>query len=427
MSGRARGISDAEIPDVASGYRFALPNPNDIISGLAWAGGACGLVLVIYWTIALARMARTARELPTARDGLAIAADRKQWPSVAVVIPAHNEARVIGELIASLRGLDYPRFTVTLALDRCTDGTADAARTAIAGDERFRIVEIASCEPGWSGKVHAAHIGTQESGAMNADLLLFADADTLFDPGCLRACVALLEARNLDMLSLLSTMRHERWYELLVQPVAGLELVKQYPLSLANERGEGRRAFANGQFMLFRRDCYARFGGHHEVRRELLEDLRFAQILEYYGMACGVLLADGMLICRMYDTWGQFVKGWKRIYTEAAHRKPERLMRLGWRVRGSLTLLPAGAIAGLVAGSMTGLWWFAGLAAAGLVLYVVGMVAVQRLGRGPAWAALATPIGGWVVGGLLIGAGRDLKRGRGVEWAGMTYDRRGGV
>jgi hypothetical protein len=134
-----------------------------------------------------------------------------------------------------------------------------------------------------------------------------------------------------------------------------------------------------------------------------------------------------MLICRMYDTWGQFVKGWKRIYTEAAHRKPERLMRLGWRVRGSLTLLPAGAIAGLVSAAMTGLWWLAGLAAAGLVLYVVGMVAVQRLGRGPAWAALATPIGGWVVGGLLIGAGRDLKRGRGVEWAGMTYDRRGGV
>lgn len=394
---------------------------------VAWTGSACGGAMVVYWSIALVRIWRTASTLPTARDGLALAAGRTVWPSVAVVIPAHNESKVIAELVASLRAVDYPSLTVTLALDRCTDGTAAAARGAIAGDARFTIVEIASCEPGWSGKVHAAHVGVHESGAMNADLLLFADADTLFDPGCLKACVALLDARRLDMLSLLSTMRHERWYETLVQPVAGLELVKQYPLLLANETGEGgggRRAFANGQFMLFRRDCYARFGGHHEVRRELLEDLRFAQILEYYGMACGVLLADGMLVCRMYDSWAQFTKGWKRIYTEAAHRNPGRLTRLGWRVRGSLTGLPVGAACGVVAGGVGGVPIAAAVAGLGLMLMLAAMVVVQRLGRGPWWAALATPIGGWLIGGLLIGAGRDLSRGRGVEWAGMTYDRR---
>ncbi len=392
---------------------------------LAWAGAACGGVLAVYWSIALVRMWRTAATLPTARDGLSLATGRTAWPSVAVVIPAHNEATVIAELIASLRAVEYPSFSVTLALDRCTDGTPAAAREAIGDDQRFSIVEIASCEPGWSGKVHAAHIGTHASGAMNAELLLFADADTLFDPGCLRACVALLEHRKLDMLSLLSTMRHERWYEVLVQPIAGLELVKQYPLLLANETGEGRRAFANGQFMLFRRDCYARFGGHHEVRKELLEDLRFAQILEYYGMPCGVLLADGMLICRMYDSWAQFTKGWKRIYTEAAHRNPGRLTRLGWRVRSSLTGLPLGAACGLACGIVGGVTLAAWVSIAGLLVMLTGMVIVQRLGRGPIWAALATPIGGWLVGGLLIGAGRDLSRGRGVEWAGMTYDRGG--
>ena len=398
-----------------------MPSVLDI---LTWFGAGCGAVLVLYWSIAIARMWRTAATLPTARDGLTLAAGRTAWPSVAVVIPAHNEAKVIAELIASLRAVDYPTFTVTLALDRCTDNTAALARAAIGDDARFAIVEIASCEPGWSGKVHAAHVGVHESGAINADLLLFADADTLFDPGCLKACVALLEARNLDMLSLLSTMRHERWYETLVQPVAGLELVKQYPLLLANETGKGRRAFANGQFMLFRRDCYARFGGHHEVRKELLEDLRFAQILEYYSMSCGVLLADGMLVCRMYDSWAQFTKGWKRIYTEAAHRKAGRLTQLGWRVRASLTGLPLGAACGVVCSVAASVPIATALAGLGLALMLTGMVAVQRLGRGPWWAALATPIGGWLVGGLLIAAGRDLSRGRGVEWAGMTYDRR---
>jgi chlorobactene glucosyltransferase len=391
---------------------------------LLWIGAAAGFSMTLYWTIALVHIAKTMRELPTARDGLGLAHTRTDWPSVAIVIPAHNEAKVIHELIASLRTIDYPRFSVALALDRCTDSTADAARAAIADDTRFKIIEIDECEQGWSGKVHAAHVGVHDSGAMNADLLLFADADTLFDPGCVRACVALLEERRLDMLSLLSTMRHERWYEILVQPAAGLELVKQYPPQLANDPSPDRRAFANGQFMLFRRDCYARFGGHHEVRNELLEDLRFAQILAYYGMRCGVLLADGMLVCRMYDSWAQFVKGWTRIYTEAAHRKPGRLVGLGWRVRTSLTILPTLAAAGFLAGVWLAVWWAAGASALGLGLFLAAMTAVQRLGRGPVWGACLVPIGGWIVGSILVGAGRGLRRGANIEWAGMSYDRR---
>jgi glycosyltransferase involved in cell wall biosynthesis len=391
---------------------------------LLWIGAAAGSAMTLYWAIALVHVAKITRELPTARDGLGLAQTRTDWPSVAVVIPAHNEAKVIHELIASLRTIDYPRLTVTLALDRCTDSTADAARSAVALDPRFEILDITACEPGWSGKVHAAHIGVLDSGAMNADLLLFADADTLFDPGCVKACVSLLEDRRLDMLSLLSTMRHERWYEILVQPAAGLELVKQYPLRLANDPSPDRRAFANGQFMLFRRDCYARFGGHHEVRKELLEDLRFAQILAYYGMRCGVLLADGMLVCRMYDSWAQFVKGWTRIYTEAAHRKPGRLIGFGWRVRTSLTILPTLAATGFLSGVWLGASWSAVPSAVGLALFLATMIAVQRLGRGPVWAASLVPIGGWIVGAILISAGRGLRRGAKIEWAGMSYDRR---
>ena len=62
-------------------------------------------------------------------------------------------------LVRSLRAETYAQLRVVLALDRCTDDTASLARAAIAGDERFEIVEIDACPPDWAGKVHAVHVG----------------------------------------------------------------------------------------------------------------------------------------------------------------------------------------------------------------------------------------------------------------------------
>ncbi|PTL85149.1 glycosyl transferase family 2 [Vitiosangium sp. GDMCC 1.1324] len=59
----------------------------------------------------------------------------------AVLVPAHNEARVIVENIRSLLAQDYPRelFRIFVIADNCTDDTAAVARTAGADEalERF--------------------------------------------------------------------------------------------------------------------------------------------------------------------------------------------------------------------------------------------------------------------------------------------------
>ena len=50
----------------------------------------------------------------------------------AILIPAHNEAALIGRLLESLRALDYPRELVEICVvaDNCTDATAEIARSA---------------------------------------------------------------------------------------------------------------------------------------------------------------------------------------------------------------------------------------------------------------------------------------------------------
>ena len=48
----------------------------------------------------------------------------------AIVIPAHNEAMVLGDLLDNLRILKYPKelYDVFVIADNCTDNTADIAR-----------------------------------------------------------------------------------------------------------------------------------------------------------------------------------------------------------------------------------------------------------------------------------------------------------
>lgn len=393
-------------------------------------GSVCSLFLAIYWIVGLFQIRASFRKLPTARDGLALAAAKPPTASVCVVVPAHNEEAVIATLIRSLRTQDYPDLRVVLALDRCTDRTVEIARQEIAGDARFQIVQVRGCPKRWAGKVNAVWRGVFRGGALDADLLLFADADTIFDPGCVRASVALLEDRRLDLLSLASTLTHDRWFELLAQPAASLELLRQFPL-LKSNRETDRRPFANGQFMLFRKSAYVAIQGHPLVHAEILEDLAFADNIDRLGYRPGVLLADGMLTCRMYHSWPEFKKGWMRIYSEAASRKPDRLRASAWSLRGIMTALPTAAMLTL-AGGITlapgGLW--PGLEPAAIILSAVAlavwlsaMVTIVRLGKGPLWTALVTPIGGWLVSSIMLRAATNLQQGRPTEWGNKKYAR----
>lgn len=403
--------------------------PTDSLFFAAVAFAGLALATLVYYGAAIWHVRRIRRELPTARAGLALADAARGEQSVCVVVPGHNEEAVIADLIRSLRAQTVTKLRVVLALDRCTDRTVPLAREEIDGDARFTIVEVSECPAGWAGKVNAVWQGVRRGGAMDADLLLFADADTRFHPRCIEAAAALLRERRLDMLSLVSTCTSDTWFERVAQPAAGVELLRQYPLTAAN-RDSHRRPFANGQFMLFTRSAYERCGGHEAVKSDLLEDLRFARVLHYYGLKPGVLLADGMLHCRMYHTWEEFRRGWKRIFTEAGNRRARRLARKGWLLRLTGSVMPAGGVAAVGLGawgwSQTGAWADAGVAAiglAGLAAYAGFWAMVQRLNHARVLDVLAAPVGAWLVGGIMIEAARDLRRGVRTQWGGISYQR----
>ncbi len=418
-------------------YRGDLPMPWFLLIP-SFVLLALGAMTCVYYSVVRARVTRTMRTLPTLRDGLELPEPEGGWPSVCIVVPAHNEELHIEGHAESLLLQSYPGdLRLVWALDRCTDQTRAKLEAVIAAAPpeapQSEIVEITDCPDDWAGKVHAVHSGvTRSEGAQGAERLLFADADTWFESGAVRAGVALQDHRDLDMLSLLCTLTHSRGFELRAQPAAGLELVRQFPLDRVNDPSKGLR-FANGQFMLFTREAYDRVGGHEAVKDALLEDLQFARLLRHQSndMTLGVLMADLVVRCRMYETWDEFRRGWKRIYTEAAHRKVRDLRRHAWRLRFTGTVLPLiplpvggwGLGVLLVAKDvplgaalvLTGLF--------GRVMFLSAMGLVYAMQHAPRGAVRWYPMGAWRIGSIMLEAAKDLREGTPTQWGGRAYKR----
>src|ERR1700741_3580595 len=79
-----------------------------------------------------------------------------RWPTVAVVIPARDEAQVIAASVTSLlRQNYYGRMTIIVVDDDSSDGTAAAARVAAKGAAESRVMIVSShgLPSGWSGKL----------------------------------------------------------------------------------------------------------------------------------------------------------------------------------------------------------------------------------------------------------------------------------
>ncbi|MGV6814254.1 MAG: glycosyltransferase [Phycisphaerales bacterium] len=389
----------------------------------------CALVSGVYWLAVAIQVWMTARQIPSARDGIALADEDPPSESVCVLVPCHNEAGNIATLIESLKEQDYDRLRVVLVLDRCTDDTLGVARSAIGADSRFEIIEVSQCPDEWAGKVHAAYMGyTQSAHANRSEVLIFTDADTWLDRACVRACVALLDDRGLDFLSLFSTLSQKSWYEKLVQPITAFELARQFPLLRVNRSDERRRAFANGQFMMFNREAYDAIGGHEGVKEAVLEDIRFAQVLMHRGYQAGLLLAENMLKCRMYDSWDEYKRGWKRIYTESANREVGRLKRYAFRtpLMGAFFPIASGGLVAmsLFVGEDSTRWIGVLVGILGIVGWLIGMFAVYRLSKSPIWCVPGALVGSLMTGMIFWAAAKDLIDGTPTQWGGKSYVRK---
>jgi len=342
-------------------------------------------------------------------------------PLVSAIIPAKDEEATIAACLASVCAQDYPNLEILVVDDRSTDRTAEIACGVAAVDSRVRVVAIEHLPPGWTGKTHALHVAA--AGA-RGEWLWFVDADTLHIPPCLAIALEYARSEGAALMSLLPELRCESFWEEAVQPLASIVLMQSFPLFRVHSP-KSRRFFANGQFILVRRDAYDAAGGHAAVRDRFVEDIYLGGNVKALGLPIRVGMGKAISSTRMYTSLPQIIRGWARILYDAVDRRPGPLVvkvldQLVFNQTAHVALVAAlvmlwMGIPGPFPAILLGMSVAHHLLAAS-VLYRLYRQMVAR----PLRAVLWYPVAEFVLDAILVQAIASCVTGR-VTWRGTAY------
>ena len=112
--------------------------------------------------------------------------DLNQWPSVTVLIPAHNEEKVIEGCLLAMSRLDYPSESLTVLVinDRSTDKTREIVEQWIPKNANLRLHN----RP-WDAKPGKPSAIKDVIDVLETEVVVFFDADYLPDPKVLKQLV----------------------------------------------------------------------------------------------------------------------------------------------------------------------------------------------------------------------------------------------
>ncbi len=341
---------------------------------------------------------------------------RDQCGRVSIIVPARNEALNILPLLQSLEQLSPPPLEVIVVDDESTDGTGEIVQNfasqsslpikLISGKEKPRPTS----SDNWNGKSWACHQG---QAAAQGEFLLFTDADTEHHADSLYEAMAYRTQHQLGLLSCLPYHQGTTLWESLLGPF------HVWLLAMTNPYGTPKphRLYAIGQYLLFERKTYQGIGGHQAVRGELVEDIPLAQAVVKAHLRgdnnqdikpYGVYTQKPLYKVRMYPSFGDFFRGWRRNFRAGME------MTSPWLVLDAVLMFAAVTGAGH-AWDQLGPFLIATLT----VIYLMWIQ--RRLGRFSPWGPLLFPLSLTVFCVISIAALIDKTFGLQQHWKGRVF------
>jgi hopene-associated glycosyltransferase HpnB len=210
------------------------------------------------------------------------------------IIPARNEAEVIGRTLSSLK-IQGHDLTIVVVDDRSTDETA-----AVAGamrSENLRVLSGEPLPPGWSGKLWALQQGFRH---VHTSLTFLIDADIELQPGILGMLSKKLKEDSLHFISLMAQPRMVSFCERLLMPAFVYFFKMLYPFRLSNSGFAGVAAAAGGCILLESR-LIKEMGGFEAIRNELIDDCALAKRVKSLRYKTWIGLTHSVHSLRGYD------------------------------------------------------------------------------------------------------------------------------
>jgi cellulose synthase/poly-beta-1,6-N-acetylglucosamine synthase-like glycosyltransferase len=309
-----------------------------------------------------------------------------------VLVPAHDEERVIEEGLAAINADRRDRDVVLVVADRCTDRTAEIARSRGA-----LVLERGAGEA--PGRAAARQAGLEYARALEWDAVIMLDADSVIEPGFFGACERALSTGAQAVQARSESRRGRTW-----ATEASLAAFTLQGITIPRGRDRlGVSVRLRGTGMVIRREVALA----HRFHAPASEDLFFTQDLLLEGVRCRHVDA-ARLHSQGASSWGAF--GGQKVRYEAgriaaARSYIPRLLRRAFEQRdaacfeaawflasppfalGVVSLLLGAALSAIAGATPLMIVFLAGLAMLALAV-VTGLI--QARVRPRTWLALAT-------------------------------------
>ncbi|MEV7086045.1 glycosyltransferase [Streptomyces sp. NPDC093085] len=347
--------------------------------------------------------------------------DSRFWPSVAIVVPARDEAAVLPESLPSLLAQVYPgKAEIFLVDDGSGDGTGELARELAGryGGLPLTVSTPGEPEPGWTGKLWAVRHGIALARARDPEYLLLTDADIAHEPDSLRELVASARSQDFDLVSQMARLRVVSGWEKLIVPAFVYFFAQLYPFRWINRPG-GRTAAAAGGCALLRTETAVRARVPESIHQAVIDDVSLARAVRRDGGRIWLGLAERVDSVRPYprlaDLWRMVARS---AYAQLTHNP---LLLLGTVAGLAVIYLapPAAVAAGVFAGNGAAGW--TGFAAWAVMTGTY--IPILRYYRLSLWLAPLLPFTALLYLLMTVDSAVRHYRGRGAAWKGRTYRR----
>jgi hopene-associated glycosyltransferase HpnB len=352
--------------------------------------------------------------------------------SVTVLIPARDEAALIGRTLAAL-GQQGQSLEVVVVDDQSSDDTRGAAEHAAKADPpekgdrplfeekgsvpflRLRVVEGRPLPEGWAGKLWALEQGLA---VVERPHVLLLDADIELAPHTIPALLEKLREHDATLVSLMAELRCETFWERLLSPAFVFFFKLLYPFALSNDASKTTAAAAGG-CMLVRTDALRQIGGFAAIRGALIDDCTLAAELKKHRPPIWLGLTHSVRSLRAYATLGDF---WGMVARSAFTqlRYSARWLLLATALMLVTLLAPlVGVVAAAAAGDLR-LALIAGAAWLAIAAAYWPVVSFYRLPT--AWAA-TLPLAGALFLAMTWSSAIRYWSGTRATWKARDYDR----